>query len=301
MSRANTETTVRSDLVTAIGQLGVVGLLAGLTVFSGTVVTPGFVAIYGVVDLIFGVLWYRRLLCLNPLARWMISRWIIGLTLPVCLVLLLIVLRTLADPEVRSDVGYQVAFVIAWGAALLWAHFFGHLLGLAWLEQGLERRNLGAVSAGVGLTLGTTLAVAGANIGEGPTMGTTIGPMFLAVGALVGLWGMLAAATGNTSAVTVERDRAAGLRLAALLVTWGMVLGRSVAGNWVSVVATLWDFLLQGLIPGLVLLGLSLVIEVVTRPTRQRPTPGLFRAGVLPSGLYLILGLGWLWHLGVPS
>jgi len=275
MPSENAVTHVTLNFATAVLLLLGIGLLAALTVLGGTLSTPVFLASYGVADLIFSVVWYRRLFSLTPLACRRLHRWVVGLTLPVCLVFMLTVLRTWADPEVRSSPAYQLGFLIAWGAALLWAHLVGWLLGLGWLEQGLERGNPGAVWAGVGLTVGTTLAVAGANIGEGETMATTIGPMFLAVGALLGLWGLFTAMTGNTATVTVERDNAAGLRLGSVLVAWGLVLGRSVAGDWVSVEATLRDFLYQGLLPGLGLLGLAVVIEFLTRPTRLRPLPAL--------------------------
>jgi hypothetical protein len=207
----------------------------------------------------------------------------------------------LADDEVRSDVGYHLAFLIAWGAALIWVHMVGCLLGVEWLAQGLERRNRGAVWAGIGLTVGITLAVAGANIGEGPTMATTIGPMFLAVGALVGLWLVFAVVTGNTAAVTVERNEASGLRLGGLLIAWGLVLGRSVAGDWVSLEDTWHDFYDEGLIPGLVLLGLAMGVEIFMRPTKRRPFPTGLRCGLVPAGLFVLLAFVWLWHLGVPT
>jgi len=39
--------------------------------------------------------------------------------------------------------------------------------------------------------------------------------------------------------VTLERDLASGLRSASVLVAWGLVLGRSVAGDGVSITATM--------------------------------------------------------------
>src|SRR5258708_6083948 len=84
-------------------------------------------------------------------------------------VLMLAVLRTWADEDVRTLPVYQVAFLIAWGAAMIWTHVVSFLIGLDCLEHGLEGRNQAVVWAWAGLMLGTTMAVAGANIGQGPT------------------------------------------------------------------------------------------------------------------------------------
>jgi hypothetical protein len=175
------------------------------------------------------------------------------------------------------------------------------LLGLDVLEHGVEGRNPAAVWAGAGLTIGATLATAGANVGRGPTEATTLGPMFLAVGGLMTLWAMFSVITGSAAAVAVERDLPSGLRAAALLVALGLILGRSVAGDWVSVEATLRDYLRQGLAPAAMLLGVAAVIEFLERPTKRRPVTSLVRSGVSAAALYLGFAAAWLWHLGLGS
>jgi hypothetical protein len=122
--------------------------------------------------------------------------------------------------------------------------------------------------------------------------------MFLAVGGLMALWAMFSAITGSVAAVTVDRDLASGLRTAALLVALGLILGRSVAGDWVSVESTLRDYLQQGLKPAATLLGAAAVVEFLEQPTKRRPFPSVIRSGVGAAALYLGFAVAWLWHLG---
>ena len=147
-------------------------------------------------------------------------------------------------------------------------------------------------------TIGVTLAAAGANVGQGPTEATTLGPMFLAVGGLLLLWAGFSVLTGSVAAVAVERDIPSGLRTAALLVALGLILGRSVAGDWISVESTLRDYLRQGLAPAAALLGVAAIIEFLVRPTVRRPATSMARAGLSPAALDLGFAAAWLWYLG---
>jgi hypothetical protein len=149
------------------------------------------------------------------------------------------------------------------------------------------------------LTIGATLATAGANIGQGPTVATTLGPMFLAVGGLMTLWATFSVITGSVTAIAVERDLPSGLRTAALLVALGLILGRSVAGDWVSAESTLCDYLWQGVAPAATLLGVAAIIEFLERPTKRRLVTSVVRSGVSAAALYLGFAAAWLWHLGL--
>jgi hypothetical protein len=286
----------------AIASLAVLlGGLALLTVLLGTLVPPIFFFCFAAVDLVVLVYFYRRVFGLTDLASGRIARWIVGLTPVAGCALLLSVLRNWADPEVRDNPGLQVMFVIAWGCAVIWTSVLGYLLGLDVLEHGVEGGNPAALCAGLGLTIGATLATAGANVGRGPTEATTLGPMFLAVGGLMTLWAAFSVITGSVAAVTVDRDLPSGLRMAALLVALGLIFGRSVAGDWVSVRLTLRDYLQQGLLSAATLLGVAAVIEFLERPTRRRPFTSVVRSGVGAAALYLGFAVAWLWYLGPPS
>jgi hypothetical protein len=153
------------------------------------------------------------------------------------------------------------------------------------------------VWATAGLWLGTSIAVAGANVGRGDTIWTTIGPLVLAV---VGLLVLLAvfAATGGLAAATLDRDVPSGMRVAGLLVAWGIVLGRSVAGDWESVRDTWRDYFVRGA-PTLVLLVAGVLSEWLLRPNVRRPMPSA-AAGVVPAAAYMAAAVAWVAWLGRP-
>ena len=64
----------------------------------------------------------------------------------------------------------------------------------------------------------------------------------LSTGAFFLLWAAVEWLTGISESVTVERTDGAGLRLGGFLAGVGMILGRAVAGDWVSAEATVRDF-----------------------------------------------------------
>ena len=74
--------------------------------------------------------------------------------------------------------------------------------------------------------------------------------------------------------------------MGALLVAAGLILGRSVVGNWVSYEATWVEFLTYGW-PALLLLILAIVVERFARPTVERPAPPPVLYGILPSVIYI--------------
>jgi hypothetical protein len=270
-------------------------------VLLGTLAAPLFFCLYAIGDLVYFLRYYRRLISLHDMGSGAFARWVVGLTPVGCCALVLVVLRNWADPEVRDDGDLQVGFVIAWGCAILWTQLLASLLGLDFLEYGVEGLNPSAAWVGVGLMIGATLATAGANVGHGPTEATTLGPMFLAVGGLMTLWATFAVITGSEASVAVQGDLPSGLRSAAFLVALGLILGRSVAGDWVSVDTTLRDYLRQGLAPAATLLGVAAVIEFLERPTKRRAVTSIVRSGVSPAALYLGFAAAWLWHLGLGS
>jgi len=85
--------------------------------------------------------------------------------------------------------------------------------------------------------------------------------------------------------------------MAALSVALGLIFGRSVAGDWVSVKSTLHDFLQEGLTPAATLLGIAAGVEFLEQPTKRRPFPSVLRSGVGPAVLFLVFALAWLWHV----
>jgi hypothetical protein len=171
------------------------------------------------------------------------------------------------------------------------------MLGIRAFEDGIERNNASAIAAISGAWLAATLCSCGANIGEGPSIYTTLGPMALALVSLFGLWLAFSIVTRNAFSITVERDLSSGIRLAGLLIAWGLILGRAVAGDWVSSQATMRDFSAQAW-PTVPLLGVSVVSEPCLRPGPRNQGSSVWAAGLAPSFLYLVAASFWLAYLG---
>src|SRR5688572_22890913 len=161
-------------------------------------------------------------------------------------VLLFIVLRRFASHDVR-DSGTYLAFYLVLGAA--WVGVAARLLpwlGVSPRLDALERRNAAAAVVVAGAVVGLTLAFAGGNVGDGPGWWVVVFAAGLATVGLLGGWGLVQSVAGVAESVTVERDVAAGVRLAGLLTAAGLVLGRAAAGDWVSAGATVRDFVRVG-------------------------------------------------------
>ncbi len=70
-----------------------------------------------------------------------------------------------------------------------------------------------------------------------------------------------------------------------------MILGRAVAGNWHSAHQTVSDFLARGW-PALILWGIAVLLDVLSRPTPERPAPDRLLFGILPGLLFIAAGIG---------
>jgi hypothetical protein len=240
---------------------------------------------------------FVRLTQLSTLAHPFSRRLPLYFALFFCLVLHLIVLTLFAAKEVRTSGSYILLFSAVWGLALGATSLLAGGIGISAIADGVERNNAAAVWAIVGAWLATTLCSCGVNIGEGPSIYTTLGPLLLAFGTWSALWVLFAALTRSTASIAVDRDLASGIRLAGLLVSWGIVLGRAVAGDWVSTGATLKDFATEGW-PALVLLGISVVVEFGLRSKNQEPFAPWKMAGLVPGALYIFMALSWWAFLG---
>jgi hypothetical protein len=100
--------------------------------------------------------------------------------------------------------------------------------------------------------------------------------------------------------VTVDRDVSAGLRLAGFLIAAGLILGRSVAGDWISAEATLRDFAIMAW-PVVVLVAAAAVVERIARPTPESPRPAIVPHGVMPALVYIVVAIYQLTRLPWPA
>jgi hypothetical protein len=100
--------------------------------------------------------------------------------------------------------------------------------------------------------------------------------------------------------VTIDRDAAAGIRLAAFVLACGAIFGRAAAGDWVSAVDTVRDFVVAAL-PVVVLLAAATLVERVARPTPARPRPSVVLYGVAPGLVYVAAAALHILRLGPPA
>jgi uncharacterized membrane protein YjfL (UPF0719 family) len=228
------------------------------------------------------------------------SRWIrpaLGLILPATLGVLWTVLEVLAAIEVREDFTYVFLFLVvgtAWFSIttrlLLW-------LGVNVRDDALERSNAAVAVAACGIIGGTMTVFTAANIGEGPTIWTTIGPAAIGSIALLLLWLLVAVPTELHEALGVERDVATGVRAAGLMLACGLVLGRAVSGNWEGMDPMMADFFRLGA-PAPLIAVVAAALQYTLRPTPANPQPAVVIAGVVPALLMLAAAVLWVWQQG---
>lgn len=185
---------------------------------------------------------------------------------------------------------FYLAIGVAWTGLSLAAL---HVFGLSLRDDLLERHNRAVAPAFAGAIPGLTLCFAGANIGDGPGWWVVIFCAALATGAFLLAWVLLDRVTGVGEEITVHRNAAAGWRAGWWMLALGALLGRAVAGDWVSVPATLQDFgfATKG---ATVLLVTGLVLEIWAQ---RRERSGHAPLALVPAWVYVgytILYLAWL-------
>jgi len=153
-----------------------------------------------------------------------------------------IVLLKWAASDVREDPGEVTFYLVASLLGIFVAQEAFETLGVSVRDDGIERRNHGALFAGAGFTSGAACCIAASHVGNGPGGEVVLFCALLSVGTLFVLWAALASAAGLSDTITIERDTGAGLRAGAFLAGSGAIFGASVAGDWLSFVSTLRDF-----------------------------------------------------------
>ena len=95
------------------------------------------------------------------------------------------------------------------------ASFILPFIGISPRGDAIERGNGSAILVIFGTMLGLILAYAGGNIGWGPTIWTTLVPAGLAAAIVFLLDALLLMVGRSVDVVTIDRDPATGLRIAA--------------------------------------------------------------------------------------
>jgi hypothetical protein len=207
-----------------------------------------------------------------------------------CAIAIDFVLAKWSSPSVRGDaseVNFYLIFAVGW-ISIAQAVFA--LLGISVRDDVAERRNAAAGFACVGWTLAATCCVAGANIGDGPGFGVVLFCAALATAILCALWFLVAAVSGAVETITIERDDGSGIRCGGWLAGTGITAGACVAGDWISLSATVRDFA-KYFWPLVIVAGIFAIIErsLCRRPFVERLGRS---ASVGIASLLVILG-GW--------
>jgi hypothetical protein len=208
-----------------------------------------------------------------------------------------VTLKFCGAAEIRANV--TEVFVLTFVGAI-WLALATKLFpwfGLSLHDDAVERKNRSALIALCGAELALGFIYAGANIGEGPSFANNFFCDTIGIASFFLLW-VLAESIGRISrSIAEERDSATGLRVCGLLIAFGCIIGRALAGDWHSKTATVQDFIRDGW-PAVILLLIALIVEPITRPNRRQPFPRWPAHGLLPAALYVLLATAWLWHLG---
>ncbi len=227
------------------------------------------------------------------------ARGVIGLTLLGNAAVTLGILRRAGAPDVARAPDYLLLYVclgVAWcrGAAIAFP-----LVGLSPRDDVIERHNDAALVAFVGAVTAVTLCYGGGNIGNGPGYPVVVFSSAVATLLLFAVWSLLAHFSAVVDAVTIDRDRAAGVRLGSFLIASGAIAGRAVAGDWVSIESTLRDA--RSAVPALaVLLLVALVMERIGRTSAARPRAPMLILGLYPGAAYLAIAMGTVAVMGWP-
>ena len=244
--------------------------------------------------------WYLTLMRISPLNANAKSQALLVLTPLASLVILMLVLQTLADPVyVAGHLDYTLLFVAGGALWIFAASEAFPLMGVSALDDAMRRHNPAAAVAVSGGVLGVMLAYAGSNIGNGPTIWTTLLPALVATGVLLVLWFILELVGGEFEAITVDRDVAAGIRLAAFLVCAGAILGRAMAGDWFDWNGTFSEFVVLGW-PAALLVPAMTIMNRRYAPTPVTPHPDSAKCGITPALVLIVLTTAYLVYVGTP-
>jgi hypothetical protein len=223
--------------------------------------------------------------------------WIFGVHVAAGLLLIAMGLHYWGAAEIRAEAGEVILLTGVGGAILAMATKLFAWLGLSYRDDVADGNNGAALVALCGAVVAAAIIYAGGSVGEGPSYADNVFSAGLGAAGWFLLWLVLEIGGGVSRSITEDRDLGSGIRLWGFLVAIALVLGRAVAGDWVSVADTVHDFLRDGW-PALVICLGALVSERFARPSRRRPFPAWQGFGLIPALLYLGLTVAWLSYLG---
>lgn len=230
--------------------------------------------------------WYIGPRRIRRLGRPVAGQSLLDLAPVVSLAVLVVVLKTVSAHDVRDDMRYVLLYFFL-GA--MWVSVVVRILpfvGLSARDDVVERGNSSAARAIAGAILAITLCFAGGNIGNGPGWWVVVFSAGLATVALLLSWLVLEALARVADVVTIDRDDAAGMRLAGWLIACGLIAGVAAAGDWESAEDTVRTFIRVAW-PLLPFVAVAALLERQWRPTPERPSPSVTAYGAIPALLYI--------------
>ena len=204
-----------------------------------------------------------------------------------------VLLSRWASFDVVSSPMYIGFYLVLGAASLTISLRYLSMLGLGVRDDAGERGNRAAGLALAGAAIGFLCAYAGANIGNGPGWWVVVFCAILSTGSLLLAWSVVNVFAPVAERITVERETSAGIHTALWFVAAGLILGRSVAGDWVSVVSTVDDFIRVAgwIVPP------TLMFIAFERWASPASSLSPLRAAVLPAvylvyALLIVMGVG---------
>ncbi len=243
------------------------------------------------------ILWYRRLAGVRMRGPGAGARKLVGLAPPTALLVIYAILQLGSAQDVRDSPPYLFQYTALGAAWLGVAMVTLGALGLSARADVAERGNSAAAVALFGALSGLALCFGGGNVGDGPGWWVVLFCAGLATAAWIALWAIVARGSAILDSVGVDRDLAAGIRLAAYCLASGLILCRAVAGDWQSAGATLRDLASRGW-PAVPLAALVAALERPLGPTPRSPRGSTLLQGVLPGAAYVLAALVWVFSLG---
>lgn len=187
-----------------------------------------------------------------------------------------------ADRAVQNDWRYQGFFLLYGAIWLNVALMVGSLFRLSLKQDVIERNNPAAVTGITGVLTSFLIVYGGGNIGSGTTVGTTFASVILGTLALVLCWFLIEVISGPTISITEDRDVSSAYRLSGALMAIALIVARAIAGDWISLSATVDDLYLKAW-PSLIFVALAIALQFRMRPTPQNPRPDVLRYGIVPA------------------
>jgi hypothetical protein len=201
--------------------------------------------------------------------------------------------------DVRDSQLYTFFYLILGAGWLGFARYAMAYLGLCPRYDVLERNNPAAGWACGGALVGIMLCFAGGNIGDGPGWWVVIYCAALSTGTAAVAWIILDSITRAADNISVERDVATGLRAAGFWIAAGVILGRAVAGDWISLQQANIDFIKIGW-PMLILLVGATALERPLRPGGNFEQTSVLLKGVAPGAFYVFCAILYVASISRP-